>query len=382
MHVKFCLPSMGWIPMAEHDTIQKNLSNSSLFPAQAIPLRKWLQVLISKCCIPPRCSLECLDQKPNVNDKDSESHDLEKMVEKLKSDGNEKYKDGHFKEAVDAYTSAIDMSKGTPAFNPVLLTNRASAFIKLNQLENALKDANEYITRFPDCWKGYARKALALNEKVSAAIAATLAYYYRYQIDGKCILECQPFERAFPGLKERISICDTVEQFDAALIRQFSSIHEENYYAPVIILGSNEYVFNSEFPKILINCIMVGAKPDASVTLKLEGSTQMSLLKKCMFANISFVIDQGQVIARDDSWVKILDCNFTSNNDVLAAFGSVGTLNAERCTFSNCKAGGLLCEGPGEMVVDSCSFTRNMKAGLEVRKNGILTVRNSRIYNN
>ena len=34
------------------------------------------------------------------------------------------------------------------------------------------------------------------------------------------------------------------------------------------------------------------------------------------------------------------------------------------------------------MVVDNCTFAGNVKAGLEVRENGILTVRNSRMYNN
>jgi hypothetical protein len=68
---------------------------------------------------------------------------------------------------------------GNNAFNPLLLTNRSMVYIKLKQYENALKDANDYITRRPDCWRGYARKALALdglNEKASAEIAAALAF--------------------------------------------------------------------------------------------------------------------------------------------------------------------------------------------------------------
>ena len=101
-----------------------------------------------------------------------------------------------------------------------------------------------------------------------------------------------------------------------------------------------------------------------------------------MLANLSFAIDQGQIRCKDGSWVKMLNCNFTSNSDRLASVASTGVFNAERCNFTNCKAGGLLCVGPGNMVVDNCTFAGNVRGGLEVRENGILKVRNSRMYNN
>ena len=376
--LNFAYRVLDWIPADEYDTIQKSLSNNSLFPSHVIPLPKWLQIVIKKCCLPPMSSLERLDEKPRVKAEVSELRDLVQNIEKLRLEGNEKFKDGLYKEAADAYSAAIDMSRGTTAFNALLLTNRASVYIKLNQLDGALKDANEYISRFPDCWKGYARKALALDEKVSAEIAAALASYYFSLIDGRSIFsEYKPFIGAFPGLKERISICHTVDQLMATL---FSFISED--CMRVIILGSKEYII--KFPIMLVsNSIMVGAKPDPSVTLKLEGNISMSLLGKCMFANLSFaLVGKGQIKACDDSWVKVLNCNFTSNNDVSAAVASTGVFNAERCNFTHCKAGGLLCVGPGEMVVDNCTFSANVKAGLEVRENGILTVRNSCMYNN
>ena len=375
--LNFAYRILDWIPGEEYDAIKNNLSNNFLFLSQVIPLPKWLQILIKECCVSPTRSLESLDQKPNVNDKDSESHDLKQKIIKLKSEGNEKFKHDHFKEAVDAYSAAIDKSRGTPAFDPLLLTNRASAYIKLSQSEHALKDANEYIARLPDCWKGYARKALVLDEKVSAEIAAALAYYYFYRNEGRCIFsEYKPFIRAFTGLKERISVCHTVQQLNAAL----QSFHEENCL-PFIVLGSKEYILNID--TLVRNCIMIGVKSNAtSVTVKLEGFSNLRLFNKCMFANLSFAIDHGQIIADNSSWVKILNCNFTSNSVSLSAVGSKGAFNAERCTFSNCKAGGLLCGGPGKMVVDRCSFCDNARAGLEVRERGKLTVRNSSIYNN
>ena len=380
--LNFAYRILDWLSMEECETIKTNLSNDTLFPAQVIPLRKWLQILIKKCCVPPVLSLEYLDQKPEAKNEDSASRDLKQTVEELKLKGNEKFKEGHFKEAVGAYSAAIEISIRTSAFDPFLLTNRASAYIKLDQLEKALKDANEYITRLPNCWKGYPRKALALDEKVSAEIAAALAYYYFYQNNGRCIfLEYEPFIGAFQGLKERIVICQTADELNAAIdpLTRAATFPDENNL-PIVILMKKEYVLATAL--CLINCIIVGAKPDSSVTLKFVGKTVMALLRKCMLVNLSFELDMGQVNAQNGSWVKILKCNFTSKNDISAAVASTGVLNAERCAFTGCKAGGLLCVGPGEVAVEYCSFSGNGKAGLEVRENGKLTARNSRIYNN
>ena len=380
--LNFAYRILDWISMEECETIKTNISNNTLFPAQVIPLRKWLQILIKKCCVPPVRSLEYLDQKPKAKNENSTTCDFKQTVEKLKLKGNEKFKELHFKEAVDAYSTAIDMSIRTPAFDPFLLTNRASAYIKLNQLEKALKDANEYITRFPNCWKGYARKALALDEKVSAEIAAALAYYYFYQNDGRCIfLEYKPFIGAFQGLKERIVICQTAHELNAAIhpLGTAATFPDENNLR-IVILMKKEYVLTTAL--CMSNCIIVGAKPDSSVTLKFVGKTVIALLNKCMLANLSFDLNMSQICAQEGSWVKILKCNFNSNNDKAAAVASFGVLNAELCTFTGCKAGGLLCVGPGEMAVEYCCFSGNVLSGLEVRENGKLKARNSRMYNN
>ena len=391
--LNFAYRILDWVPVKEYDTIEKSLSDNSLFPAHVIPLPKWFQIVIKQSCVPPVSSLEPLNENPRVMADGSDSRELERNVGKLRSEGNNSYKGGHYKEAVNVYSAAISMSRGTPAFDPLLLTNRASAYIKLNQRDAALKDANEYIVRHPDCWKGYARKALALDEKVSAEIAAALAYYYCLLKDGSCIFSIYlPFKGAFPGLRERTCICDTVDQLKTALV----SCNVQDCLQ-IIILGSKEYIINlnSVIPSLVIrernetfraifvkNCVMVGAKSDGSVNIKLEDSIGLELLEKCMLANLSFFTDKGQICSSPKSWVKVLNCNFTSSSAILPAICAQGMFNAERCNFTNCKAGGLLCVGPGNMVVDDCTFARNVKAGLEVRENGILTVRKSRMFNN
>ena len=199
--LNFTYRILDWVPLSNYDTVERNLSDRSLSPP-VVPLPKWLQIGIRQCCAPPMSSLEALDEKPRVVTEGLDLQELKEKVEKLRLEGNKNFKDGLYQEAVEAYSAGIDMSKGTPAFDPLLFTNRASAYIKLNQCDAALKDANEYILRFPDCWKGYARKAFALDDKVSAEVAAALASYYFRLKGGSCIFsEYRPFKGSFPELR-------------------------------------------------------------------------------------------------------------------------------------------------------------------------------------
>ena len=378
--LNFAYRILDWVPLSNCETVERSLSDRSLSPP-VVPLAKWFQIGIKQCCVPPMSSLEALDEKPRVVTQGPDLQELKEKVEKLRLKGNKNFKDGLYQQAVEAYSAAIDMSKDTPAFDPLLFTNRASAYIKLNQFDSGLKDANEYILRFPDCWKGYARKALALDEKISAEIAAALTYYYFRLGGSSCIFsEYQPFRGSFPGLKERIYICDTVDQFRVALV---SSNAQD--CLRVIILGSEDYILNSSMSMsgiYLENCILIGAKSNGSVKIKLEGKTCLFLSNKCMLANLSVSVVEGQISCIPKSCVKLLNCNFTSKSTCFPSVVSLGVFNAEQCSFSDCKAGGLLCEGPDQKLVDHCIFARNVKSGLEVRENGILIARNSRMHNN
>ena len=366
---------LDWLPLSEYETVKSNLSNNSLFPL-SIPLTKSFQFVIKRCCMPPFVSLESLTQKPDPVPVNLHVDDLEEKIEKLKLDGNKSFKEGLYKEALDAYSSAINLARDcNNAFNPLLLTNRATVYIKLMQYEDALEDANDYITRRPECWKGYARKALALyglNEKISAEIAAALAFYYKRNI----FSDFSPFKESFADLQKRISICDTVDQliFASVLVNKTSVIK-------ILVLGSKDY--NIVVPCIFLsNCILVGTRRNCSVALKLENNVGILLDDKCMITNLSFYFEGGQVLARPGSFVKVLKCNFTSKHHIQPPFATQGDLNAEQCNFVNSKCGGLLCAGPGNAVVSNCSFGKNGKGGLEVREGGTLIVKNSRMFNN
>ena len=308
--------------------------------------------------------------------------DLEEKLEKLKLDGNKSFQEGRYQEALGAYSSAIDLAQeSNNAFNPLLLTNRATVYIKLEQYEDALKDANDYITRRPDCWRGYGLKALALhgmNEEVSAEIAAALAFYHNRAI----FSDFSSFEESFVDLQKRIFVCDTVDQ----LI--FNAEHSQKVEAnllTILVLGSKDYVLNSDIVCrgiILRNCVLVGARINCSVLLKFGGHTSVFLFSKCMIANLSFYLEEGEVCGQPGSLVKVLNCNFTGKRNHKHIVASLGEFNAESCNFSNGNGGGLECFGPGNMVVVDCSFYNNGDVGFTVRNGGTLIVKSSRMYNN
>ncbi len=156
--LNFAYRMLDWLPLAEYETVKVNVSNNYLFP-HSIPLPKSIQIVIKRCCMAPFASLQPLAGAP---DPEASSCELEEKIEKLKLDGNKSFREDRYKEALDAYSSAIKLAQDCNynAFNPLLLTNRATVYIKLGRYDDALKDANDYITRCPDCWKGYARKAL------------------------------------------------------------------------------------------------------------------------------------------------------------------------------------------------------------------------------
>lgn len=394
---------IDWIPSKEHKTVVKRLS-AKFFSRSVIPVPKRLQITIRNACTTPMSTLRPIEGR--IAD-GSESHDLEKCLKKLRDEGNKYFKEGQYVKAVEAYTDAIDRSRDTHLFDPLLLTNRASAFVKLNQPEDALKNANEYISQYPFCWRGYSRKALALlqkDDKDAAEMAAALAHYYNLsKKDSRIFIEYEPFKQSFQGLEERIRICDSVSQFESA-IRSNNS----QDCLRIIVLGSKEYSLNrnnqltsvhdANQTKFLAvkNCIVVGAQQaESKVTFNIDGSKVPVFCEKCLLVNLSFSLARGQIICHSESTVTILDCNFASGDDTNPAVVSRGVSTLERCKFTNCQAGGLICEEledidgsadvekePTSTVVDNCTFSDNMGAGIVVQNHGILTVRNSRIYNN
>ena len=364
---------LDWLPLEEYETVKNNISSSMLFPL-GIPLSKSVQRVIKRCCIPPFDSRQPLAYKPSPVASGFVLSDLVEKIEKLKMNGNQHFTECRYKEAFDAYSCAIDLAKDCKdAFNPLLLTNRATACIKLEKYEEALKDANDYITRRPDCWRGYARKALALDglgEKVSSEIAASLAFHYDRHIFSNFI----PFQEIFFGLHRRIFVCDSVDKLQNAIFSQ--NIKKDMY--KILLLGSEEYFLNSDTSVgPWNNCILIGTRKN-SVSLK---SNKDIFLLKCMLTNVSFHFEKGGLRCISGSFVKIHKCNFSSKDCEIASVVIEGHFRAEDCNFTNSWSG-LACTGNGNAVVMDCFLCKNMFCGLVVGQNGTMVLKSSRMCNN
>lgn len=81
------------------------------------------------------------------------------MAVKLKEEGNKLYKEGNFIEAHKKYSQALKHD----STNSVIYSNRSLVSIKLKNYECALSDAVECIKHDPQWFKGFLRKAVALE---------------------------------------------------------------------------------------------------------------------------------------------------------------------------------------------------------------------------
>ncbi|XP_077993256.1 stress-induced-phosphoprotein 1-like isoform X2 [Glandiceps talaboti] len=80
-------------------------------------------------------------------------------ADSLKAQGNAALQAGKIQEAVDLYTSAINLAPG----NHVLFSNRSAAYAKKGDYEKALEDGSQTVKLKPDWAKGYSRKGAALS---------------------------------------------------------------------------------------------------------------------------------------------------------------------------------------------------------------------------
>jgi len=102
----------------------------------------------------------------------------EQQAADLKNAGNEAFKGGHFQEAVQLYTQALDLD----ADNAVLFSNRSGALAAIGNYTQALVDAERCVALRPDWAKGYTRKASSLHG-LKRFLAAVEAYEAALELD-------------------------------------------------------------------------------------------------------------------------------------------------------------------------------------------------------
>ena len=341
---------------------------ADLFPHE-IPLPDIVRKFISYSCVAPHNITEDLPE--GVKDVMSISE-----VDKKREEGNFYFKNNCFAKAAEVYTFVIDSTKETNSFDPTFLTNRASAYIRLGQFSDALKDAEEYISYSPDCHRGYARKAVALyklNKLWDAACAAALAYYFKRNIFDVF----KPFKDLFISLKDRVSFCDKND----SLLRAFpySSCHQDKLDFPrkIIILEPGDYEVQSKL--CLIDYALIGVKDtqhERKPHLHLIEDVATPLFHCMLAQSISFAFDEGCRVTNS----TFLDCHFSSKQTKDDCFASFGETNFTNCHFENCKGNGLSIFG--KTTVEKCIFSANRCSGVQVFNRGELEIKLSEAYGN
>ncbi|XP_028408780.1 uncharacterized protein LOC114531345 [Dendronephthya gigantea] len=298
-------------------------------------------------------------------------------IETLRLKGNYLFKKSNFEEAIKLYSSCIDKSKEINSFDPRLFSNRASAYLRLEQYENALSDAEEYIKHSPDCWKGHARQALALfglGQKWDAMCAAAVAFYH----DRNIFDEYKPFKISFPKLKESIHICNEASALASACFHLprggYSGMPEK-----IIVLESGEYSLSLKLH--LDNIILVGVGGDVQISFL--DRFGLSNSGNFMAVNISFIFKYGSWVTKPNSLVRVCNCSITSENDH-CAFVSSGDLFVKKSCFSNCQNDALRVIHGRARIVDSV-FSANNSDGLKVngeKGSTYTTLESCKLYGN
>ena len=89
---------------------------------------------------------------------------LVQKLDRLKEEGNDFFKRGRYQQAIDVYTSALEVDAGNRGTNSKILNNRAMCFSKLKQWTKALEDCDKAIQMDATYTKARKTRAKALGE--------------------------------------------------------------------------------------------------------------------------------------------------------------------------------------------------------------------------
>ena len=85
-------------------------------------------------------------------------------LDKMKEEGNTHFKSGRYQQAVDIYSSALEVDPLNKGTNSKILNNRAMCYSKLKQWDNAVADCDQAIKLDPSYTKARKTRAKALGE--------------------------------------------------------------------------------------------------------------------------------------------------------------------------------------------------------------------------
>lgn len=150
-----------------------------------------------------------------------------RMVQKLdrtKEEGNSHFKSGRYQQAVDVYTSALDIDPGNKGTNSKILNNRAMCYTKMKQWPDAIADCDQAVKLDPSYTKPKKTRAKALGESGNWE-EAVRAY--------KSVQEANPEE---PGIAKEIKHAEL----------ELKKSQRKDYYA---LLGVDKTAGETEIKK-------------------------------------------------------------------------------------------------------------------------------------
>lgn len=297
-------------------------------------------------------------------------------IDELRLQGNAFFKKECFREAIDSYTKAIELSKGTKTLDPRLLNNRATTYLKVGNFDKCLQDSEEYINIMPNCWKGYTRKALALNRlgrKRSALSSAAIAFY----TDASC-RRYKTFKDEFKDLDGNWEVVDS-ETLRDVLGRNVNP----NIRKKVLLVQNGQYEIECvELEVSDLNIVAVESIP--AVTIR---SKSLKLNNSCFFLSINFEMKQS-ILVESDANVEFDHCKFHCNSVDEPAVSVEGTVKFLECEVSNSRGGGITVKGCRSLAsLTKCRIWGNgnkplHSSGISVINEGNLIVHECHVYGN
>jgi parallel beta-helix repeat protein len=359
---------------------------ASLFPHQ-VPMPESVRRYIFYSCVKPSDTVDSI-----TSDGNSKVGSKSKM-EQMHFQGNVYSNNGDFHKAIEIYSAAMTE---VSSFVPKLLCDRAEAYINLQQYKQALVDSESYLLQCPNCWLGFAVKALALdglNKIWEASSFAALAFYHNRNI----FCDYQPFNDMFSTLKGRIYICNRSDLLTDFLLKPLSdSGSVSGSPGKIIMVEPGDYLVDVDHPVtppfflhsfsftkglLIDDCILLGVDNLNSSVVVRFGSLVSTSGRRFMAANVSFVFSTGNWESKQNSITTWLNCSFTSSSEKSEhTFLSFGTDTFRNCFFQNSESPGLSVMGKTD--VEECVFSGGEYSGVHVSTGGYLEIKESKLHGN
>lgn len=355
-----------------------------LFP-HTLPLPQLFQKIILYSSSPP------VDDNEDAG---NDSH-LFIKIDEFRLRGNAFFKDRRFKEAIKAYTDALEVRRKAKYLDPRLLNNRATAYLKLGDYEKCLADSKEYIALRPNCWKGYTRKALALHGLKKGGFpmcAAAIAYYH----DAKSCRRYEAFQEVFKYLDEKWAIVESSETLKRCILENKTP----HLRKKVLLLTNKQYKIDDglvlevgEVENILCNLdgsndiegpTLAAYSEGSEVTISCGG---LRFSEKCFVQNISFLTHASIFVAPHGD-VEFTNCSFKSSLTRNSAVVVYGKAQLSNCSITDSPGGGITAEYDTSSVsLVKCEINGNgnkplVTGGIRVIDEGSLEVDECVVYGN